>query len=142
MVCVEAAIAAPSVLNSQPWRFRIRGGGIDVFADWNRQLQGIDPSGRELLISIGAAVFNVRVAMRQQAWEPLLSWWPEPAEPDLVARIVPGQPASPGGGLSSFAEAIPRRHTNRRPFARVLVPGSVLDDLTGAAELELSLIHI
>lgn len=136
MVCVEAAIAAPSVLNSQPWRFRIRGGGIDVFADWNRQLQGIDPSGRELLISIGAAVFNVRVAMRQQARAPLLWWWPEPAEPDLVARVVPGQPASPGGGLSTFAEAIPRRHTNRRPFAPVLVPGSVLDDLAGAARLE------
>ena len=62
--CVEAAVAAPSIHNSQPWRFRIRDGGIDVFADWDRQLRVIDPSGRELLISIGAAVFNLRVAMR------------------------------------------------------------------------------
>jgi nitroreductase len=136
IVCVEAAVAAPSIHNSQPWRFRIRDGGIDVFADWGRQLQVIDPSGRELLISIGAAVFNVRVAMRQRARTPVLLWWPDPAEPDLVARVMPGRPAAPGGGLIALAEAIPRRHTNRRPFARVVTPASVLDDLAWAATIE------
>jgi nitroreductase len=142
MVCVEAAVAAPSVHNSQPWRFRIRDGGIDVFADWDRQLQVIDPSGRELLISVGAAVFNVRVAMRQQARAPVLEWWPEPAEPDLVARVVPGRPAPPSSALNALAEAIPRRHTNRRPFAKVVIPTSVLDDLAGAAKVEGAILHV
>src|SRR6266508_3751998 len=68
--CVQAAVAAPSLHNSQPWRFRIRNGGVDVYADRTRQLEVIDPSGRELLISVGAAVFNLRVAIRQQGWVP------------------------------------------------------------------------
>jgi hypothetical protein len=61
-----------------------------VFADWDRQLRVIDPSGRELLISIGAAIFNLRVAMRHRAWTPVVRWWPDQAEPDLVARACPG----------------------------------------------------
>jgi nitroreductase len=134
--CVEAAVAAPSIHNSQPWRFRIRDGGIDVFADWDRQLRVIDPSGRELLISIGAAVFNLRVSMRHRARAPVVRWWPDQAEPDLVARVVPGRPVTPSGEVNSLAEAIPRRHTNRRPFARVLVPVAVIDDLAAAARLE------
>jgi nitroreductase len=96
----------------------------------------IDPSGRELLISIGAAVFNLRVAMLQAARAPRLRWWPEPSEPDLVARVVPGRPAAPSPGVTALAQAIPRRHTNRRPFARVVIPASVLDELVGAASVE------
>ena len=115
--CVEAAVAAPSIHNSQPWRFRVRGGGIDVFADWDRQLQVIDPSGRELLISIGAAVFNLRVAMRDHARAPLLRWWPDQAEPDLVVRVAPGGPAPQSSTVTALADAIPRRHTIRRPPA-------------------------
>ncbi len=56
--CVRAGISAPSLHNSQPWRFRIHDGGIDVFTDRRRQLDLIDPVGRELLLSVGAAVFN------------------------------------------------------------------------------------
>jgi nitroreductase len=134
--CVQAAIAAPSIHNSQPWLFRIRDGGIDVFADRRRQLEVIDPGGRELVLSVGAAVFNLRVAMRQQARVPLLRLWPEPTEPDLVARVVPGSVADPSPALDGLAAAIPRRHTNRRPFARVVVPVSVLEELAGAARAE------
>jgi len=145
--CVRAAIAAPSIHNSQPWRFRIRGGGIDVFADWDRRLEVIDPSGRELLISVGAAVFNLRLAMRQQGRVPTLRLRPEPDAaavtgvsgrklPDLVSRVVPGPPASPDAALDALADAIPRRHTNRRPFARVVIPAAVLEDLAAAARME------
>jgi nitroreductase len=134
--CVQAAIAAPSIHNSQPWRFRIRDGGVDVFADWDRRLAVIDPSGRELLISIGAAVFNARLAMRQQARAPMLRLFPEPAEPDLVARVVPGRPVTPDGPLNLLAAAIPRRHTNRRPFARSVIPVSVIEELIAAAATE------
>jgi nitroreductase len=134
--CVRAAVAAPSIHNSQPWRFRIRDGGIDVFADWSRQLAVIDPSGRELLISVGAAVFNIRLAVRDQGWAPVVRLFPEPAEPALVARVAPGPSARPDPSLAALAAAIPRRHTNRRPFARVVIPTPVLEELTAAARLE------
>jgi nitroreductase len=136
VACVQAAIAAPSVHNSQPWRFRIRDGGIDVLADWNRRLEVIDPCGRELLISVGAAVFNLRLAMRRQGRVPTLRLSPDPAEPDLVARVVPGRPASPDPALAALADAIPRRHTNRLPFARVVIPAAVLEELGAAARME------
>jgi nitroreductase len=140
--CVEAAIAAPSIHNSQPWRFRIRDGGIDVFADRQRRLEVIDPSGRELLISVGAAVFNLRLAMRQRGRSPILQRRPDRAEPDLVARVLPGRPVPPDAAVQALADAIFRRQTNRRPFARVVIPAAVLEDLTEAARLERATLRI
>ncbi len=142
VACIEAAIAAPSIHNSQPWLFRIRDGGVDVLADWDRRLEVIDPSGRELLISVGAAVFNLRVAMHQRARVPIVRLLPDPDAPDLVARVVPGRKATPGAALSALAAAIPRRHTNRRPFARVVIPASVLEELVAAAGLEGAVLRV
>jgi hypothetical protein len=134
--CVRAAIAAPSLHNSQPWRFRIRDGGVDVRADRARQLQVLDPSGRELMISIGAAVFNLRVTVRDRLRVPLVRTLPDPAEPDLVARVTAGPPAPPDPEVTALAAAIPLRHTNRRPFARTVVPADVVDRLAAAARIE------
>ena len=119
--CVRAAIRAPSLHNSQPWRFRYRSGGVEVFADQTRRLEVIDPSGRELMISVGAAIFNLRLAMRQLGRVPTVRLFPDPAAPNLVAAVVPGAIAPPSGALSTLADAIPHRHTNRRPFARVAI---------------------
>jgi nitroreductase len=134
--CIRAAVAAPSLHNSQPWRFRIRAGGVDVYADRGRQLEVIDPSGRELLISVGAAVFNLRVAIRQHGRVPQWRAWPDRAEPDLVARVRPGPAAAQDPVADALAAAIPRRHTNRRPFDRVVIPTADLDELADAASRE------
>jgi nitroreductase len=134
--CVRAAICAPSIHNSQPWRFRYRNGGVEVFADQTRRLEVIDPSGRELMISVGAAIFNLRLAMRQLARVPAVRLFPDPATPNLVATVTPGTTAPPSAALNTLADAIPRRHTNRQPFARIAIPAAVLDELTDAARLE------
>lgn len=134
--CVRAAVAAPSLHNSQPWRFRILGGGVDVYVDRNRQLRVIDPYGREMLISVGAAVLDLRVAMRQSGRVPMCRLWPDAAEPDLVARVRPGRAAPPDPAVDALARAIPKRHTNRLPFDRAVVPVDVLEELTDAAALE------
>jgi hypothetical protein len=59
--CIRSATTAPSLHNSQPWLFRIGAGVIDVYADRRRQLEVLDPTGRELLISVGAAVLTLAV---------------------------------------------------------------------------------
>ena len=61
---IGAAVWAPSVHNSQPWRFAVRRGEISLYADPDRRLAVADPDGREMLISCGAALFNARLALR------------------------------------------------------------------------------
>lgn len=135
-VCLEAARAAPSIHNSQPWLFRLRDGGIDILADRRRRLDVIDPQGRELLISVAAAVLNARVAMLDCGWVPILRVFPNAAQPDLVARVVPGPAAVPDFTVRALAAAIGRRRTNRRPFSGLSLPDPVIAELAAAAAAE------
>ncbi|HKS98812.1 MAG TPA: nitroreductase family protein [Rugosimonospora sp.] len=133
--CLRAATAAPSIHNSQPWRFRL-GHGIEVHADRTRLLPAIDPTGRELMISLGAAILNLRLAILDHGRLPLLRLLPEPTNPDLAARVTIGHPVRPDTTIQTLAAAIPRRHTNRHPFHNTPVPADVLDELHAAADVE------
>jgi nitroreductase len=134
--CLDAAAAAPSIHNTQPWRFRVRGRRVDVFVDRSRRLDVIDPGGRELLISVGAAVLNLRVAMLAHGRKPILRLLPSAEEPDLVAAVIGGPPVQPDQTVKALNRAIPRRHTNRRPFADIAIPDEVLEELAVAARAE------
>jgi hypothetical protein len=85
-------------------------------------------------------VFNLRLAIRQQGRAPQWQAWPEPGEPDLVASVRPGPAAPQDRVVDALAAAIPRRHTNRRPFDRVVVPAAILEELAGAASLEAAIL--
>src|SRR6266568_7572636 len=86
-ILLAAATAAPSLHNTQPWRFAVDGTRISLHADPNRQLRGVDPQGRQLLISCGAALFNLRLAAGYLGREPRVRLLPDPADPRLIARV-------------------------------------------------------
>jgi nitroreductase len=134
--CLVAACAAPSIHNTQPWLFRPRGDSVDVLVDRSRQLATLDPEGRELMVSVGAAVFNLRLAVRAHGHETRVRLMPDRAEPDLAARVSIEKAAAPPAGVVALAGAIPHRHTNRRPFADTQVPFGTLEELAGAAAAE------
>lgn len=134
--CLHAAVAAPSIHNTQPWLFRISSGGVDILADRGRRLRTIDPRGRELAISVGAALFNLRVAIRAHGRMPVTRVVPMATDPDLMAQVRLGPPAQVTESVRSLTQAIPLRHTNRRPFDGTAVPAEALAELVAAAAAE------
>ena len=83
---VEVAARAPSVHNTQPWRFAVAGQAIELYADTSRQLLE-DPAGREMIISCGAALFGLRLAVRSLGYRPEVNLFPEPGQGQLLARV-------------------------------------------------------
>jgi hypothetical protein len=136
-----AALAAPSVLNTQPWRWRVTGGTLDLYADRDRQLRTADPDGRLLTVSCGIALHHARLALAAAGHACEVERLPDPAEPDLLARVrVTGAVAATPTELARYA-AIPRRRTDRRPYAATPVPADVLARLVAAAGAEGGLLY-
>jgi nitroreductase len=134
---LERAVRAPSSHNTQPWRFGLRSGAIDVYADRERQLPVVDPVGRELVMSCGAALLNLELALAHLGRAADVELLPEPAEPDLLARVRLGGERPPTADQERLFEAIDKRRTNRRPFSATPLPSdTVLLALEGAARAE------
>jgi nitroreductase len=141
---LRAAAAAPSMHNTQPWRFRMRDGGrtIELRADPARQLPSGDPAGRAAHIACGAALFNLRLAAAAAGLHADARLLPDPREPLLLATVRLAGPHRPAAAESELHAAIERRHTNRQPFSSRPVPPGVLAELAEAASLEHAILHI
>ncbi|MFC4061588.1 Acg family FMN-binding oxidoreductase [Planomonospora corallina] len=134
---VTAAGAAPSVLNTQPWRFNVRRREhIELHADPDRRLPATDPRGRSLHISCGAALFNLRLAMRVAGWRPVS--WPLPASDGstLLAAVRPVEASLASPAEHELYGAIKERRTNRHPFSDERLPAQVMEELVRAVRIE------
>ncbi|WP_081898820.1 Acg family FMN-binding oxidoreductase [Herbidospora cretacea] len=133
---VEAATWAPSIHNSQPWSFAVDGEEIMLRSDTDRRLPVSDPQGREMTISCGAALFNLRTAVHAMGRRPLIRTLPDPDRPGLVAtvRVGPAEPAP--DEICALRDEIPRRRTHRGGFSGRPVPGDLVDRLVGLAAME------
>jgi hypothetical protein len=130
---IEMAARAPSVHNTQPWRFTVTGQAIDLYADASRQLLE-DPAGREMIISCGAALFGLRLAIRSLGYRPEVDLFPEPGQRPLLARVRAGRPVPMTSAERAMLRAVPHRHTHRGAFEPGPLPGGLLarlqDDVT------------
>jgi hypothetical protein len=132
---VERASFAPSVHNTQPWHFVIRPDVLELHADNDRQLRALDPTGRQMVLSCGCALFNARVGLAA-ARLVQVDRLPDPAKPDLLARLTLVDKPAAWTPLVRLDPMIERRHTNRRDFFDEDVPPDVIYELTTAAEQE------
>ncbi len=87
------ATLAPSVHNTQPWRFHLLEGRLDIYVDRARQLTVLDPTSRQMIISCGCAIMNARVSMAGDGVGLEVRRYPDKASPDLLATLVPDRPA-------------------------------------------------
>lgn len=132
---LRAAARAPSMHNTQPWRFRVTELAFEVWVDTARRLPVADPDDRLLRLACGAAVFNLRLATLAAGRRPRVRLLPDPASPQLLATVEPGAPAT-DPALTELARAIPLRHTHRRPFLADRVPPGHRRQLRRAAHAE------
>ncbi len=121
---IATAARAPSVHNTQPWQFRVAGPAIELYADPRRKLRA-DPAGREMLISCGAALYGLRLAVRSLGYLPLVELLPDPDKLRLLARVRIGAPAPAGDREQALLKAVPHRHTHRGPFAPGPLPAGL-----------------
>lgn len=134
---IRSAVLAPSSHNTQPWRFRMAGRGVDLMADPTRALPVNDPQGRELRISCGCALMNLRVAAAARGLPLRVRPLPDDADPDCLASIQwSDTPVGVEQPLAGLFPALPQRRTTRKPFAEDLLPDTFQQDLEEAASKE------
>ncbi|MGJ5894571.1 hypothetical protein DF268_00440 [Streptomyces sp. V2] len=139
----RAAGTAPSVHNTQPWSFVDEGGdhGFELHADPGRRLPLTDPGGRQMVISCGAALFNVRVAVRHLGFRPVVTLLPDLARPDFLARVRWGAHAPVTREVALLERAMVMRHTHRGPFGPGLLPWTLVEELREHARAEGALLQ-
>jgi hypothetical protein len=111
---------------------RPAGHRLELRADRDRQLTSIDPDGHMLLLSCGAALHHARVSLAAAGVEPLVERLPDPADPDLLATVRCGAPLPPDETAARLRAAMPRRRTDRRPYADEPVDDAAVRDLRTA----------
>lgn len=114
---VLLACRAPSVHNSQPWHWVAKGAGLGLFVDRRRWVHTADPSGREAIISCGAVLDHLRIAMMAAGWQTHIDRLPDPDNPDHLASLEFSPLESVIDAQRQRADAILQRRTDRLPFA-------------------------
>jgi nitroreductase len=122
---LSLAIRAPSVHNSQPWRWRVGSHSLHLYADRSLHLEHTDPDGRDLIISCGAALNHCTIALTALGWQTKVHRLPNPTDPHHLASIEV-HPSVPSEADIALAAAIPKRQTDRRRFSLWSVP---MDDV-------------
>jgi hypothetical protein len=135
-VVIAMAARAPSLHNTQPWQFRLAGNAVELLVDPDRWLRRVDPEGRELMISCGAALFGLRLGLRSLGLLPVTELLPDLAQPRLAGRVRPVGHVATNEVEAELVAAVPHRHTHRGAFGPGEVAARLLALLAGDAAAE------
>ncbi|SCZ67926.1 Acg family FMN-binding oxidoreductase [Thiohalomonas denitrificans] len=133
---IDQAVLAPSSHNTQPWLFRISESAIDLYADRSRALPVNDPEDRELTISCGCALMNLRVAAAVRGEVLRIELLPSSDAPDWLARASFCEQSRVFGWEAGLGDSLARRRTYRKRFAAKPVDSTTRDHLVSAAKAE------
>ncbi|WP_405670996.1 Acg family FMN-binding oxidoreductase [Streptomyces canus] len=135
---VHDAVAAPSMHNVQPWRFRYlrRSRAFEVWADFERTMPHSHPDTRGLHLGCGAALLNLRAAIVHEGRHPETRLLPDLTDRSLLASVRLAGRTSGESGLDALYPAIRQRHSSRYPFEERQLPEAVREALAAAALTE------
>jgi nitroreductase len=137
-LAADAARYAPSIHNTQPWRWMVRAPALELYAERSRQLSGADPAGELLLLSCGTALHHAQVALDAEGWRYEVD---RPAgEPLAVIRAVESGEVDPAA-MHHFQTTL-IRHTDRRALTDEPVDAATLDAVRSAAEQHGARLHV
>jgi len=124
---VAAATRAPSIHNTQPWRFVAGPDRLDVYLDPERSLPVVDPTGRQQVISCGSAIEFAAVALQAAGYDGEVDLLTDDGDPDHLATVTVTGRQDPSEEDRALGAAIERRHTIRAPFEPRALPADLLD---------------
>jgi len=129
---VALATRAPSIHNSQPWRWQITEQTVHLYTDLSRWLPATDNDGRDLLVSCGAALHHLRIALAAAGVRTSVQRLPDTAAEEHLAAVEMHPGVNTDADLT-LASRIPQRRTDRRPFSDWPVPAAFLQQLVRTA---------
>jgi nitroreductase len=134
----DAARYAPSIHNTQPWKWTVHPDRLELHAATDRQLTVQDPDGYMLLLSCGAALHHARLALAAAGWQTRVD---RPAGEPL-AVLHPTEHGAPTPAAVEQFEQLKARHTDRRTVGDTPLDSKVLDELVAATEQEGARLHL
>lgn len=133
---LAAGAMAPSSHNAQPWRLRWHDGAVEIHGEPGRGLPATDPEHRELRMACGAALANVRLAVRAQGRRAHVRLLPDPDDPWFLGVVTVGSPWPATELENRLAQAVPRRRTDRSALSGRGATARVREELVRAGQQE------
>src|SRR5262249_13358942 len=123
----EFAGLAPSIHNTQPWRWRVVGSTLELRAARQRQLGMTDPDAHLLLVSCGAALQHAITALTAEGWRSRVQRIPGRNDEDLLATITLIDRTNASTDAMRSIQVLRVRHTDRRPVSDVPAPPRAIE---------------
>jgi nitroreductase len=127
---------APSIHNSQPWRWVAHADGLDLYREHNFRLRVTDPGDRLTTLSCGTALHHARVALAAEGYATEVARLPDTFAPSHLAHLTVTGDSPATEDAKGTRRAIDLRHADRRPLTGTRIDGDQLEAVTAAAAHE------